>query len=113
VSRQKQRRRKRDCTGPAVSGPFARAYWHLRRLARRRGLFVLFDGDPASPRLTFYDAVLGVVLVVFWPSTRRWAFADRPARGGTCQGHEDVLNVARRAAGAARAAACGRVSRPD
>jgi hypothetical protein len=99
MSRRKKRKRKRKDGGPAVSGPFAGTYWHLRRLLEARRLFVLFDGEPAAPRLTFFDTIRGEALLNYWPKTRLWAYADRPGRGGRCNDHADIINVAVRRAG--------------
>jgi hypothetical protein len=41
---------------PAFCGPCAGTYRRPGRLARGRNLFVLFDGCPAAPRLTFFAA---------------------------------------------------------
>jgi hypothetical protein len=79
---------------PVVSGPFAGTYWHLRRLAGVRRLFILFDGEPAAPRLTVFDTARGVALVDYWPKSRLWSYADRPGRGGQCEEHADVIAVA-------------------
>jgi hypothetical protein len=100
----KHKKGKRKKVEPAVSGPFAGIYWHLRRLARRRRLFVLFDGDQAAPRLTFFDTVRGVALLDYWPASKVWAYAGRPGRGGHCQEHADVIAVAGQVAGAGREA---------
>jgi hypothetical protein len=89
---------------PIISGPFAAAYWRLRRRARKRGLFVLFDGDPAAPRFTFFDTTLGVALLDYWPKSGVWAYAARPGRGGRCDNHDEIIAVAVRLAGSCGAA---------
>jgi hypothetical protein len=98
IWRKRCKRRRRNGE-PAVSGPFAETYWRLRRLARARRLFVLFDGDPAAPRLTFFDAIGGMPLLDYWPKSCLWACADRPRRGGKCKELTDILAVALRLAG--------------
>ena len=103
MSRHKKGKRKK--VEPAVSEPFAGIYWHLRRLARRRRLFVLFDRDQTAPRLTFFDTVRGVAILDYWPASKVWAYAARPGRGGHCQDHADVIAVAGQVAGAGRKAA--------
>jgi hypothetical protein len=101
--------RRNKCKGerkknePTVSGPFAETYWHLRRLARRRDLFILFDGDPEAPRFTFFDTTHGMPLLDYWPKSRRWAYANRPECAGLCDEH-DIIAVAARLAGARRSA---------
>jgi hypothetical protein len=61
MGRHKKRRRRKD--KPTVSGPFAGLYWHQRQLARRHGLFILFDGNPKAPRLTFFEMNAGLALL--------------------------------------------------
>jgi DNA invertase Pin-like site-specific DNA recombinase len=78
MSWRKRRTRKRRNGEAAVSGPFAETYWRLRRLARARRLFVLFDGDPAAPQLTFFDTIRGMPLLDYWPSSCIWAHSIRP-----------------------------------
>jgi hypothetical protein len=99
MSRRKKAKGKGSHTTPAVSGPFAGTYWHLRRMARSRDLFVLFDGAPEAPRLTFFDTARGLALLKYWPKSQLWGYADRPGRGGRCGEHADVIGVAVRRAG--------------
>src|SRR5436309_688257 len=66
---RKRKGLKRPQAEPTVCGPFAGTYWRLRRLAKARRLFVLFDGDPESPRLTFFDTAQGVALLDYWPNS--------------------------------------------
>jgi hypothetical protein len=98
----RRRKGKRKGTGPAISGPFAGTYWHLRRLAGTQRLFVLFEGEPAAPRLTFFDTTRGVALLTYWPRSRLWSYADRPGRGGRCDEHDAIVAVAVRRAGQRR-----------
>ena len=83
---RKHRKGKKNIAEPAVGSPFAGAYWHLQRLAKRRRLFVLFDGDSRAPRLTFFETIWGVALLDCWPMSRLWAYVPPPAhskkRGG-------------------------------
>jgi hypothetical protein len=102
MSRRKKGKRKRKDTETPVTGPFAGTYWHLRRQAKARELFVLFDGEPAAPRLTFFDTTWGMALLLYWPKSRLWAYADRPGRGGRCDEHADIILVAVRLAGQRR-----------
>ena len=99
MSKRKKAKGKGSHTTLAVSGPFAGTYWHLRRLARGRNLFVLFDGAPEAPRLTFFDTSRGLALLNYWPKAQFWAYADRPGRGGRCAEHADVIALAVRRAG--------------
>src|SRR5215831_16470806 len=99
MGRYRKGKRRGKRAAPTVSGPFAAAYWRLRRLARKRGLFVLFDGDPAAPRFTFFDITRGVAQLDYWPQSRLWAYADRPGCGGRCDEHDDIIAVAVRLAG--------------
>jgi hypothetical protein len=99
---RRHKKGKRKKTEPAVSGPFAGTYWHLRRLAEKRRLFILFDGAPEGPRLTLFDTTRGTALLDYWPKSRLWAYADRPWRGGRCSEHADVIAVAVRRAGQGR-----------
>ncbi len=85
---------------PAVSGPFAGLYWQLRRLARNRRLFVLFDGAPRAPRLTFFDTTTGRAVLDYWPGSRLWAPSNRPGRGGRCYGGAEAVELAARLAAA-------------
>jgi hypothetical protein len=94
--RKKGRHKKR---GPTVSGPWASTYWHLRRLASDRNLFVLFDGEPAAPRITIFDTIRGMALLDYWPKSHLWSYADRPGRGGQCAEHGDIIALAVRIAG--------------
>jgi hypothetical protein len=103
MSKRKRRKSERE-SAPVVSGPFAATYWHLRRLVRRRTLFVLFDGDPQAPRLTFFDTTRGLALLDYWPCSRLWAYADRPGCRGKCKAHAEILAVAVRRAGQCRKA---------
>ncbi len=91
---KKHKKRKGKKSTPTVSGPFAGTYWHLRRLAETRRLFVLFDGDPAAPRLTFFDAIRGMALLDYWPKSRVWSYSNRAGRGGGCRQHDDIIAVA-------------------
>jgi len=104
MSRCRKRKRKQKGIEPTVTGPFSGTYWHLRRLARGLNLFVLFDGNPAAPRLTFFDTTRGMPLLNYWPKSGLWAYADRPGRGGRCNEHGDSLAVAQRLAGSIGAA---------
>ncbi len=101
----KRRKGKHTKGEQTVSGPFAPMFWRLRRLGQKHGLFVLFEGDPVAPKLTFFDTTRGVALINYWPKSRLWGHASRQWRGGRCNQHEDILDVAKRAAGLAQAGA--------
>jgi hypothetical protein len=104
MGRHKKGHRQRKKGEPTVSGPFVEVYGHLRRLVRKKRLFILFDGDPAAPRLTFFETTQGAEVLDYWPGSRLWAYPGRPWRGGRCDEHDDVIAVAVRLAGSLGAA---------
>ena len=83
----RHKKREGKTTDQDVSGPWAGIYRELDRLARACNLFVLFDGEPAAPRLTLFETTRGGALLDYRPDSRTWVHASRPGLGGRCGEH--------------------------
>ncbi len=99
MGKKRKSKGKGRTTEPVVSGPFTGVFWRLQQIARTKGLYFLMEGDPKAPFFRVYESTCGNVLLSYWPKTRTYSFAGKNRRGGRCERHNDIIDVARTAAG--------------